>query len=291
MDFARDLQLGPYQEIEWTSPGTYNWVVPEGVNAILVTTVGGGGGYGYFRHIGKDGAKYYLFNGGSGGEVTVNKLIKTTPGETLQIIVGKGGANVTSAGGGEFNDSDVISLSGKCGGDGGMSYLARNGTMIDATKARGGAGGVGQWYYKSYSCHYSSSGKCDIWNHWYHTVLQRNTATVTTKYMGGTTYYGVNWGTHNPASGEPRQNGTNGYSGYGGKSNFVTNTGHNNNYNFYYRAGGNYRNMGGGGSWGDGAGNGVNAGIGGGGAHYSYYAQYPSGNGMVHILAIGLNYD
>ena len=35
--------MAAYQEIERTSPGTYNWVVPEGVNFILVTPVGGGG--------------------------------------------------------------------------------------------------------------------------------------------------------------------------------------------------------------------------------------------------------
>ena len=278
-----------YQEIEWTTPGTYNWVVPEGVNSILVTTVGGGGGYGYFRHIGKDGTKYYIFPAGAGGEVIVNQLVRTTPGETLQIVVGKAGSNITTAGGGNFNDSDVINLSGRDGGHGGMSYIMRNNQIITTTKARGGAGGLGKWIYRGYSCYYSSSGKCDIWNHWYHTYQARNTDTITTKYSAAIYYYGVNWGTHTP--GCDTQSGDRGYSGEGGKNYVAAISGHYTNYSYYWRSGGTYVNPGGGGSWGDGGGLENVAGIGGGGAHYSYHGIRTPGNGRVGILAIGVTYD
>ena len=280
-----------YQEIEWTTPGTYNWVVPEGVNSILVTTVGGGGGYGFQVH-NSNNYKELLFPGGAGGEVVVNKLIKTTPGETLQIVVGSAGANVTSAGGGEFNNADIIKYNGRSGGDGGISYIARNGTMISDTKARGGVGGLAKWIWSGYS---------SAWNNppcnWYHQFQDRNTSTATSMYRGGYLYYGDGYaGDRTPLT--DNQKGLNGYSGTGGRvattSNYIASEYWNSD-NSYKRGAGRYWNAGGGGSWGDGGSEDMSprqrAGIGGGGIHYSIYAYIQPGHGMVRILAIGITYD
>lgn len=138
--------------------------MPEGVNSILVTTVGGGGGYGFLRFYAKDSGatsnlnstRYLIFPGGAGGEVIVNQLEKTTPRETLQIVAGKAGNNITTASGGEFNESDII------------NYNGRNGTMISATKARGEAGGYAKFKHYSNHCLYNSNtGKADICYNWY----------------------------------------------------------------------------------------------------------------------------
>ena len=297
-----------YQEIEWTTPGTYNWVVPEGVNSILVTTVGGGGGYGFMEfykkntgatNYGNDNTRYLIFPGGAGGEVVVNKLVKTTPGETLQIVVGNAGTNVLTAGGGSFNESDITRYKGKSGGDGGISYIARNGSMISSTKARGGAGGYAQWRFNNNGALYNTStGKMDKFYNWYHTTLPRDTSTVTTKYRGGYSYYGVGTSAnvYKQLSGPHGDNyrGANGYSGTGGEYGTISVGGYYNS-SGYWRSQGTYINLGGGGSWGDGGSHnmqyGSRAGTGGGGMHYDNHSPIYPGYGMVRILAIGVTYD
>ena len=297
-----------YQEIEWTTPGTYNWVVPEGVNAILVTTVGGGGGHGFHRFYkkdtgaasyGNDQTRYLIFPGGAGGEVIVNRLVKTTPGETLQIVVGNAGTNVTTAGGGSFNESDITKYTGTNGGDGGISYIARNGTMISETKARGGAGGYAKWvYYANSPLYNEATGKTDKYYNWYRDWITRDTATATTKYRGGFSYYGVGTSANvysqlsGPHSDSYR--GANGYSGTGGEYGITTSNGYYNS-NGYWRSQGTYIGLGGGGSWGDGGSYnmqyGSRAGTGGGGMYFGCWSHISPGYGMVRILAIGISYD
>ena len=291
-----------YQEIEWTTPGTYNWIVPEGVNSILVTTVGGGGGYGYSKVDNPyNGKRLLAFPGGSGGEVIVNQLVKTTPGETITVIVGNAGVNVTnSTGGGEFNETEITQYNGRNGGNGGISYIARNGTMISATKARGGAGGLAAFNYSNYSCLYDSNGQIN-YNRCYNWYDQRTksieSTTATTKYKGGGLYYGINTSKKIfMGLGTDGWQGIQGYSGSGGQasSTEVTSTYWNNN-GTHQRARGIYYNCSGAGSWGGGGSHtmkyGSRAGTGGGGMHYSMHGQIYPGYGMVRILAIGVSYD
>ncbi|MEG0973203.1 MAG: hypothetical protein RSF42_00725 [Comamonas sp.] len=61
--------------------GTTSWVVPAGVTAINVVATGGGGGGGVGG------------NGGAGGQVTVTNWL-VTPGSTLQVAIGSGGAGL-----------------------------------------------------------------------------------------------------------------------------------------------------------------------------------------------------
>ena len=68
---------------EFTSPGTYTFVVPANVQSISMVAVGGGGGGA--QNVDDGG-------GGGGGALAYNNDVAVTPGETLTVIVGQGGA-------------------------------------------------------------------------------------------------------------------------------------------------------------------------------------------------------
>ncbi|MCM2279547.1 MAG: hypothetical protein NDJ89_15835 [Oligoflexia bacterium] len=93
-----------------TAAGTYSYKVPPGVSSIQVEAWGGGGG---------GGTQSAQANGGGGGGYS-KKLLSVTPGETLTLVVGAGGAT---------------------GVDGQSSSVKRGATVI--TEATGGlsAGG------------------------------------------------------------------------------------------------------------------------------------------------------
>ena len=305
-----------YQEIEWTTPettrGYYEWVVPKGVNKILVTTVGAGGGYGY-RFIDNtpnpSTTRYLMFPGGSGGEIVNQKEVSTTPGEILRIYVGKAGSNALTSRGGMVPPSDLKKYSGKNGGDGGMSYIARGATIISSTKARGGAGGYTTPTYANSYCQYNAAHTTkNCYDRYPLNNRTVNTSSVTSKYSGG--QIANHYFAHGTNTGNAK---------YIGKTGWVTAyTGTNSEFatggNLYdttqagpkdhwypawdaYSSWGRYLNSGGGGSWGDGGScdgsmeNGQRAGIGGGGAHYMTLGQIYPGHGMVRILAIGISYD
>lgn len=99
--------------------GTYNWIVPAGCTSVDVFLVGAGGG-----------AKDTL-PGGGGYTKTFKKdtigwrdgdAVVVTPGESIQIIVGKGGLGSLSS----------------VGGDGGLSQFKNS-----SYQAKGGKGGSG----------------------------------------------------------------------------------------------------------------------------------------------------
>lgn len=109
----------------YTAPGSYSLVVPAGVTALSAVLVAGGGGGGYD-------------DGGSGGNLRYKNNIPVTPGETLTIIVGAGGAG---------NNNWNASI-------GGVSQLKRGATVIFDTNSvigtvatGGGNGGGGGGYY------------------------------------------------------------------------------------------------------------------------------------------------
>nr|WP_303150557.1 hypothetical protein [uncultured Cloacibacillus sp.] len=244
-----------------------------------------------------------IFTGGAGGEVVVNKLVKTTPGETLQIIVGSAGTNVTGTNGtGNFDEAAISSRTGKDGGAGGLSYISRAGTMISSTKARGGRGGAGQWSAPVWSCVWvgGPSGYCSYHN-WYHiNNSATSTANTYSGYRGGTIYYGDGWGDgRNTPSSEHINRAANGYSGKGGFNEYAVvnvSSGYWSTTNpSYFRSSGIYYNTSGGGSWGDGGSDDMyatgRAGVGGGATHIHCYGTVNAGHGMVRILAIGVTYD
>lgn len=134
------------------TPGTYNFVVPAGVTSISAVAVGGGRG----------GGTYY---GGAGGNLRYKNSIAVTPGETLTVIVGAGGAGATgtaSTGGGVGSNSSIdrsgtsLLLAGgggqtttevfDGGGTGGNGGLGRTATGTYGTVYFGGGGGGGGGY-------------------------------------------------------------------------------------------------------------------------------------------------
>ena len=68
---------------EFTTPGTYTFVVPANVQSISMVAVGGGGGGA--QNVDDGG-------GGGGGALAYSNDVSVTPGETLTVVVGQGGA-------------------------------------------------------------------------------------------------------------------------------------------------------------------------------------------------------
>lgn len=93
---------------------TTTWVVPPNVYSVSIMAIGGGGGGVYSTSGG---------SGGSGGDLRWIETVSVTPGETLDVVVGAGGAKGTTT-----------------GTAGGESYVARSGTRL--VSAAGGAGGT-----------------------------------------------------------------------------------------------------------------------------------------------------
>lgn len=131
-----------------------SWKVPAGVTSIDIMCIGGGGGAGgsyyEFKYYDADDdgeAESYSASSssgpsGAGGYTSVVKNIPVTPGETLSITVGAGGAG----GKGRYyyldSDGSVESngiYSTSSGGTGGASYVTRSGTRL--CTASGGNGG------------------------------------------------------------------------------------------------------------------------------------------------------
>lgn len=109
--------LSQLQEQSFLTAGTFSFVVPVGVNFILMAGAGGGGG-------GGSGNSSNTANGGGGGAgslYTAGLPAAVTPGETLTIVVGAGG---TAAGGAAPGGN------GFAGGNGGSSAVKRGGANI-----------------------------------------------------------------------------------------------------------------------------------------------------------------
>ncbi|MFN8114290.1 MAG: glycine-rich protein [Solirubrobacterales bacterium] len=123
----------------FTTPGSYDWTVPAGVDSATFTVVGARGGASASS------------DGGLGGLVTAT--LSVTPGETLKVTVGGAGADTPAIAGG-FNGGGlagsqtcVIPPSTKyCngGGGGGASDVRRGGNALtDRVLVAGGGGGAG----------------------------------------------------------------------------------------------------------------------------------------------------
>lgn len=82
-------KIPPGQQ-EFIEPGTYSFVVPNGVTVINAVLIGGGGGADNSLGSGQ-------LAGGGGGLRWINRL-PVTPGETLEVVVGAGGVSGTGSG-------------------------------------------------------------------------------------------------------------------------------------------------------------------------------------------------
>ena len=140
--FASINYFRPYTNIaaqSYSTPGTYTYTVPAGVNQItaLIASGGGGGGCGGYN------SSWVISSGGGGGGGSGSTIanISVTPGQQLPIVVGTGGAGGTSTGSNTGLTSGINGTSSSVGsvvvaGGGGGSY--GNG----ATSGAGGAGGA-----------------------------------------------------------------------------------------------------------------------------------------------------
>ncbi|GIP25480.1 hypothetical protein J23TS9_06100 [Paenibacillus sp. J23TS9] len=115
----------PVGKQEFSTVGTYNFTIPEGVTRITVVLSGGGGG----------GGGGYNGTAGGGGGATGGVSIGTlnvVPGQSCSIVVGSGGKGGNGTTGG----------SAEKGSDGGSSSLSVNGFTITAYGGGGGYPGT-----------------------------------------------------------------------------------------------------------------------------------------------------
>lgn len=117
----------------FTSSGTFT--VPTGITAVKVTVIGGGGGGGGYS----SGTTIVATAGGGGGGVAVKFITGLTPGGTVSVTVGTGGAGGTSGTGTAGGTSSFGASASATGGAGG----AGNNTGAPTANSSGGAGSSG----------------------------------------------------------------------------------------------------------------------------------------------------
>ncbi|WP_085907066.1 glycine-rich domain-containing protein [Kiloniella majae] len=143
----------PEGEQFYSSAGSYDWIVPAGVTTVRVSVVGAGGSGGQNGTWTGSGIPGNLVpgtrgggGGGGGSGALAQKIISVTPGETISVSVGTGGAapvythptygpNATGLVGEQSSFGNVITAAPGQGGVGGSSQHLSTG--------EGGAGGVG----------------------------------------------------------------------------------------------------------------------------------------------------
>lgn len=131
------------KKVQYTSPGSTTFDVPRGIYQIHATIVGGGGGGS--RIAGLGGA------GGSGGACK-EVVLDVTPGETITVVVGSGGAGgiLGDLRGKEGGNSSLTGTFGSVRAKGGYGTqsgqstpLLYPGTGSYYRNVGGGAGGTG----------------------------------------------------------------------------------------------------------------------------------------------------
>ena len=138
----RKVRVVPITEttLNYLTPGTYSFVVPANVIRVKVQVYGAGGGGGASEG---GGDQHAGGGGGSGGYKTF--VFSVTPGETLTLVVGKGGLR----GYWLFNSTwclanDSTTNGAPYGGDGGLSKVSQNSMVVaEATGGKGGGAAYG----------------------------------------------------------------------------------------------------------------------------------------------------
>lgn len=201
-----------------------NWTVPPDVTSIDLFLVGGGGGGGIFGTLtNATGAG----GGGGGGRTRSYTGIAVTPGQSLPVVVGAGGAvAVSKYGTGGMGGATSITINGTTytvnGGDGGRS--GSNTTNFSCGGNGGSGGGAGSAFFKDSSTSYVAGnagydGSSSTGGH-----LQASGQLTTTRAFGNGSYYAGGGGGEGGVIGSP--NGTGGTGGGGnGNSNGTANTG------------------------------------------------------------------
>lgn len=111
------------------------FVVPQNVTKLSCTFIGAGGGGGGGYIVSSSSNYRTGGSGGGSGYQVIDHECDVTPAETLDVVVGEGGtgANPTSSG----------YPTPPAGGNGGLSGIYRNGSLVDANSYAGGGTGGG----------------------------------------------------------------------------------------------------------------------------------------------------
>ena len=126
----------------YTTPGSYQFTMPVGYNAINITALAGAsGGTGF------SGANYGGYRVAGGIGALVSGILYVTPGETITILVGGAGgegmqygAGAGGYGGGGSGAFGGAGGAGGAGGGGGRSAIQNASGIVDLISAGGGAG-------------------------------------------------------------------------------------------------------------------------------------------------------
>lgn len=128
----------PHGVQAYTTPGTYTFTVPQGVNQIMFIATGGGGSGA------AKGNNSRPAPGGGGGGGNYIDAMSVTPGQQIPVVVGAGGAGVLGMNDdGTFGNPGGNSSVGSCVAYGGKG--AGN-NFLGYDISRGGAGGEGGSY-------------------------------------------------------------------------------------------------------------------------------------------------
>ncbi len=152
-----------------STPGSSNWIVPDGVTSVKVEAWGGGGGGG-----GTNSAPSYQGGGGGGGAYARVDALVVTAGNSIPYTVGaKGtGGNQTTGGNGgstSFNTNSVIAYFGGGGGNSLTGTGGASGTIAGSTgdvKFSGGGGHAGGACCNGYGGGGGSSGGSNANGNW-----------------------------------------------------------------------------------------------------------------------------
>lgn len=199
------------QHQDFVTPGTFSFVVPNGVYRIWVTAVAGGGGGGQGAssyHWGGDNA--YSGAGGGRGGILYRIPMDVIPGTTLNVRVGSGGEGSPAP--------NVNSWSQPAAGFPGQGSYVVGGTSV--LTAQGGFSGSGGYYSRGYSGQNSVPGT-------FYYASSGNPASPTGSTAGGGWSGYVGGGSTSGASMGPGTAGA----GQGGSGYVSFNDGEGNNYN------------------------------------------------------------
>lgn len=115
--------------LEYSTPGSYSVTMEHDGFVSFVIAGGGGGGGGYHS--------YYQSSGGGGGAgATIIGKIFLVAGDTIEVVVGSGGAGVSSGAGSAGEDS-TLTLNGR------VTFIAGGGGGGGGGGYGGGSGGSG----------------------------------------------------------------------------------------------------------------------------------------------------
>ena len=141
----------------FTASGTFT--VPAGVSKVKVTLVGGGGGGG--NGSGTNGNRG---SGGGGGGGAIKVITGLTPGGTVSVTVGAGGASATAGGTSSFgaycsatgggagaSNAVYVSPNGGVGSGGDLNFYGSGAIQATATYNPGGSSFLGGSNYTSNS--------------------------------------------------------------------------------------------------------------------------------------------